>query len=81
MALLDVVIGSVLTGVIGLAIAVVCAATLNKAGVHIADAGEAAMALQPLAGRFATVLFSAGLLGASLLAASIVPIAILLGNC
>ena len=29
----DVVIGSVLTGVIGLAIAVACAATLNKAGV------------------------------------------------
>jgi len=71
----DVVIGSVLTGVIGLAIAVACAATLNKAGVHIEDAGDAAKALQPLAGRFATVLFGAGLLGASLLAAAIVPIA------
>jgi len=71
----DVVIGSVLTGVIGLAIAVACAATLNKAGVHIQDAGDAAKALKPLAGRFATVLFGAGLLGASLLAAAIVPIA------
>jgi Mn2+/Fe2+ NRAMP family transporter len=74
-ARVDVVIGSVLTGVIGLAIAVACAATLNKAGVHIEDAGDAAIALQPLAGRFATVLFGAGLLGASLLAAAIVPIA------
>jgi Mn2+/Fe2+ NRAMP family transporter len=71
----DVVIGSVLTGVIGLAIAVACAATLNKAGVHIQDAGDAAKALEPLAGRFATVIFGAGLLGASLLAAAIVPIA------
>ena len=71
----DVIIGSVLTGVIGLAIAVACAATLNRAGVHIQDAGDAARALQPLAGRFATVLFGAGLLGASLLAAAIVPIA------
>jgi len=71
----DVIIGSVLTGVIGLAIAVACAATLNKAGVHITDAGDAAKALEPLAGRFATVLFGAGLLGASLLAAAIVPIA------
>lgn len=71
----DVVIGSVLTGVIGLAIAVACAATLNNAGVHIQDAGDAAKALEPLAGRFATVLFGAGLLGASLLAAAIVPIA------
>ena len=74
-ARVDVVIGSVLTGVIGLAIAVACAATLNKAGIHIVDAGDAASALKPLAGRFATVLFGAGLLGASLLAAAIVPIA------
>lgn len=71
----DVIIGSVLTGIIGLAIAVACAATLNKAGIHIQDAGDAAKALQPLAGRFATVLFGAGLLGASLLAAAIVPLA------
>ena len=74
-ARVDVVIGSVLTGVIGLAIAVACAATLHQAGVHIQDAGDAAEALRPLAGRFATVLFGAGLLGASLLAAAIVPIA------
>jgi Mn2+/Fe2+ NRAMP family transporter len=74
-ARVDVVIGSVLTGVIGLAIAVACAATLHRAGVSIDDAGDAAKALQPLAGRFATVLFGAGLLGASLLAAAIVPIA------
>ena len=71
----DVIIGSVLTGVIGLAIAVACAATLNRAGVHIEDAGDAAEALRPLAGSFATVLFGAGLLGASLLAAAIVPLA------
>ena len=71
----DVVIGSILTGIIGLAIAVACAATLNRAGIHIADAGDAAVALRPLAGKFATVLFGVGLLGASLLAAAIVPIA------
>jgi Mn2+/Fe2+ NRAMP family transporter len=74
-ARVDVVIGSVLTGVIGLAIAVACAATLHQAGVKIVDAGDAAEALRPLAGSFATVLFGAGLLGASLLAAAIVPIA------
>ena len=71
----DVLIGSILTGVIGLAIAVACAATLNRAGVHINDAKDAALALKPLAGSFATVLFGAGLLGASLLAAAIVPLA------
>lgn len=71
----DVLIGSVLTGVIGLAIAVACAATLHRAGLHIEDARDAAVALRPLAGPFATTLFGAGLLGASLLAAAIVPIA------
>lgn len=71
----DVVIGSVLTGVIGLAIAVACAATLHRAGIPIEDARDVAIALRPLAGSFATVLFGAGLLGASLLAAAIVPLA------
>ena len=71
----DVVVGSVLTGVVGLAIAVACAATLHKAGVHIVDAGDAAAALRPLAGSFATLFFGVGLLGSSLLAAAIVPIA------
>jgi Mn2+/Fe2+ NRAMP family transporter len=74
-ARVDVVLGSVLTGVIGLAIAVACAATLHRAGLHITDASDAARALTPLAGRFATVLFGVGLLGASLLAAAIVPVA------
>ncbi|MFO0689141.1 MAG: divalent metal cation transporter [Myxococcota bacterium] len=71
----DVLIGSVLTGVIGMAIAVACAATLHREGLHIEDARDAAVALRPLAGPFATTLFGAGLLGASLLAAAIVPIA------
>ncbi len=71
----DVVIGSVLTGVIGMAIAVACAATLHRSGIHIQDASDVALALKPLAGSFATVLFGVGLLGASLLAAAIVPIA------
>jgi Mn2+/Fe2+ NRAMP family transporter len=75
----DVLIGSILTGVIGLAIAiaiaVACAATLNRTGVHIDDAQDAGIALKPLAGTFATVLFGAGLLEASLLATTIVPLA------
>jgi len=71
----DVVVGALLTGVIGLSIAVTCAATLHKAGVHIVDAGDAAAALRPLAGSFATLFFGVGLLGSSLLAAAIVPIA------
>jgi Mn2+/Fe2+ NRAMP family transporter len=61
--------------VIGLAIAVACAATLNRSGQHIEQASDVAIALRPLAGSFATILFGVGLLGASLLAAAIVPLA------
>jgi Mn2+/Fe2+ NRAMP family transporter len=71
----EVVVGSVLTGVVGLAIAVACAATLHRAGLHIDSAEDAAIALEPLAGPFAATLFGAGLLGASLLGAAIVPLA------
>lgn len=71
----DVVTGSVLTGVIGLSIAIACAATLHPAGIHIDTAGDVALALKPLAGSMATLLFGVGLLGASLLAAAIVPLA------
>lgn len=71
----DVVVGSILTGVIGIAIAVACAATLHRRGIHIEDVADVASALQPLAGSFATLLFGVGLLGASLLAAAIVPLA------
>jgi Mn2+/Fe2+ NRAMP family transporter len=72
---IDVVIGSLLTGVIGMAITIACAATLHPAGIHVESAEEVAVSLRPLAGSFATVLFGTGLLGASLLAAAVVPLA------
>ena len=70
----DVVAGSLLTGIIGVFVAIACAATLHVQGRHISDASDAARALAPLAGRYAAVLFSFGLLGAALLAAAIVPL-------
>jgi Mn2+/Fe2+ NRAMP family transporter len=42
---------------------------------NIADAADAAVALAPLAGRFASVLFALGLLNAALLSAAILPLA------
>jgi Mn2+/Fe2+ NRAMP family transporter len=70
----DVVVGAVATGVIGLFVVVACAATLHANGEHISDAGDAAAALRPLAGGLAAALFGAGLLGAALLAAAILPL-------
>jgi Mn2+/Fe2+ NRAMP family transporter len=48
---LDVVIGSVLTGVIGFFVVVTCAATLHARGVHVDSAADAAEALAPLRNR------------------------------
>ena len=52
-----------------------CAATLAAAGLHIEDARDAARALRPLAGDYASLLFGIGLAGAGLLAAAVVPLA------
>ena len=71
---IDVIAGAVLTGIIGLFVVVACAATLHVQGVTINDAGDAARALEPLAGSLASTLFALGFLGAALLAAAIVPL-------
>jgi Mn2+/Fe2+ NRAMP family transporter len=70
----DVVVGAVMTGVIGFFVVVSCAATLHQTGRSIDGAGDAAVALEPLAGKAASTLFGLGLLGAALLAASILPL-------
>ena len=70
----DVIVGAVLTGVIGAFVVVACAATLHAEGIEVNDARDAAKALQPLAGHVAATLFGLGLLGAALLAAAIVPL-------
>ncbi len=71
----DVWTGSLLTGIIGFFVVVTCAATLHVNGVtNITDASEAAEALRPLAGNLAKEFFAIGLIGASLLAASILPL-------
>ncbi|HUW88554.1 MAG TPA: divalent metal cation transporter [Candidatus Paceibacterota bacterium] len=71
----DVWTGSLLTGIIGFFVIVTCAATLNREGIFtITDASQAAAALKPLAGTLAKELFAIGLIGAALLAASILPL-------
>lgn len=71
----DVVIGCVATVVVAFFIIVACAATLNKNGIVINEAKDAAVALQPFAGVFASHLFAFGLFVASLFSATILPMA------
>lgn len=72
---LDVIVGSIFTDVVAWFIIVACAATLFTHGIKdIPDASVAALAMKPLAGDFAYILFAAGLFNASLFAASILPL-------
>ena len=74
-ARLDVLFGSISCMAIVFFIIVCCGATLYGSGhAQIADAAEAAQALEPLAGKWAKYLFAFGLLNASLFAASILPL-------
>src|ERR1700677_5025826 len=74
-ARMDVLVGSISCMVIVFFIIVCTAATLHAHGMtNISDAGEAAKALVPLAGKAAGALFAIGLLNASLFAASILPL-------
>jgi NRAMP (natural resistance-associated macrophage protein)-like metal ion transporter len=78
---IDVVTGSVLTGIVGLFVVVTCAATLHARHQTITDASDAASALQPLAGRFASALFAVGIIGAALLAAAVLPLSTAYSVC
>ena len=72
----DVLVGCVVTSVVASFIIIACAATIHASGhQRLADAADAAIALRPLAGRAAGVLFAFGLCNASLFAASILPLA------
>ncbi len=71
----DVFLGTFLTNFIAFFIIVATAGTLFAKGISINDAKDAALALKPLAGNFASILFSFGLLNASLFGAALVPVA------
>jgi Mn2+/Fe2+ NRAMP family transporter len=70
----DAVLGGVWTNVIALFIVVVTAVTLFPRGIVIESADQAALALAPVAGSFAKALFAFGLFGASVLAATVMPL-------
>jgi Mn2+/Fe2+ NRAMP family transporter len=77
----DVLIGSFFTGFIAFFIIVATAATLHVGNISIETAKDAALALEPLAGRYAALLFAFGLLGASMLAAFVLPLSTAYAVC
>jgi Mn2+/Fe2+ NRAMP family transporter len=73
-ARVDVFLGAILTGLNGFFIVIVAGAVLFPNHVVVDSAADAAQALGPLAGDQAKLLFGVGLFGASLLAATVMPL-------
>ncbi|HEY8561047.1 MAG TPA: Nramp family divalent metal transporter [Pyrinomonadaceae bacterium] len=72
----DAYVGSVFSNTMSVAMIIATAATLYVAGQHeIESAADAAKALEPVVGSAAKYLFAVGLLGASLLAGAVLPLA------
>jgi len=78
---LDVISGCIIAPVVAFFIIVACAATMFESGVPIESARDAALALKPLAGEYASFLFAFGLFNASIFAASILPISTAYSIC
>ena len=73
-ARVDVLLGAVLTGINAFFMIIVAGSVLFPAHVVVQSASDAARALLPLAGPQSQLLFGVGLFGASLLAATIMPL-------
>jgi Mn2+/Fe2+ NRAMP family transporter len=70
----DAVGGAIFGDIISLFIIIATGAAIGHLGQPLTSAKEAALALKPVAGRFAEDLFAIGLLGASALAGAVVPL-------
>jgi len=80
---IDVITGALFTDFVAYFIVIACAATIFVANQHLApgqkpldvqNAGDVAVALVPLAGKYASLLFALGLLNAAIFTASILPL-------
>ena len=70
---IDTINGAILSDVVSIFIIIATAAAIGGTG-PLSDIGQAAAALRPVAGEAASQLFAIGLLGAALLAATVVPL-------
>lgn len=70
----DVIIGALSANIVACFIIITTATVLFPKNIHVDSAKEAALALAPLAGNYATLLFAIGLLSASILSAAVLPL-------
>lgn len=77
----DVALGALITALVAGSIIVATAATLFPHGIHVERAEDAARALAPLAGTYASLLFALGLLNAAVFSVAIIPLSTAYAIC
>ena len=70
----DVILGALVTALVAGSIIIATAATLFPHGIQVQRAEDAARALAPLAGTYASLLFALGLLNAAIFSVAIIPL-------
>jgi len=78
---IDTYLGAISTNVVAFFIVVACGATLFVHRISIGDAADAAVALAPLAGKYASTLFALGLLNGALFSVAIIPLSTAYAVC
>jgi len=78
---IDAVLGSVFAVIVAIFIIITTGATLFPRGILVNSASDAALALKPLAGNYAFLLFGLGLFGASMLSAAVLPLTTAFSTC
>jgi len=77
----DTALGALVTALVAGSIVVATAATLHPAGIAVTRAEDAARALAPLAGLYASALFAVGLLNAAVFSVAIIPLSTAYSVC
>ena len=78
---LDTILGALVTVLVAGSIIVATGATLFPHGIRVEQAEDAARALAPLAGQYASLLFAVGLLNAAVFSVAIIPLSTAYAVC
>lgn len=77
----DIIFGTAVTNIVAFFIIVACASTLFIHNIRVDTAADAAVALAPLAGKYASIMFAIGLFNAGLFSVCIIPLSTAYAVC
>jgi NRAMP (natural resistance-associated macrophage protein)-like metal ion transporter len=77
----DIVFGTAVTNIVAFFIIIACASTLFIHNIQVNTAADAAVALAPLAGKYASIMFAIGLFNAGLFSVCIIPLSTAYAVC